>query len=166
MALDEGLLLSLGVLDGFELSDGVGVHDSDGEALGDGVLLSFGDFDGVGLFDGSALCEGDGTGVELSDGLYSGVSGMVSFPPHFGAFLARFSLFSPGWSYVVLRGTGLSSVHSQHGSPSSSPLVSPSPSESLRQSSRVQRWFASMKSSPNEFRGAPGMQSSCPSGSQ
>jgi hypothetical protein len=65
--------------------------------------------------------------------------GAAVVPPawHFGADLAADSFISPGCDNMVVRkpvGFGLVGVHRQHGSPSSWPLVMPSPSESIMHS--------------------------------
>mmetsp|Transcript_3332 Transcript_3332/g.20795 ORF Transcript_3332/g.20795 Transcript_3332/m.20795 type:complete len:201 (-) Transcript_3332:1208-1810(-) len=58
---------------------------------------------------------------------------------------------------------GASALHEQHGSPSSSPFVRPSPSESIRHNASVHRNPAFFKSSPNAFNGMlPPLQLRCP----
>ena len=62
---------------------------------------------------------------------------------------------------------GASALHEQHGSPSSSPFVRPSPSESIRHNASVHRNPAFFKSSPNAFNGMlPPSQLRCPTPGQ
>lgn len=83
---------------------------------------------------------------------------------HPGALPAPFCVASPGWlSFVRRSGEPLEGVQRQQGSPSSSPLVRPSPSESFMQSAFVHRKPAAMKSRPNWLRGAPLIQPLWPS---
>jgi hypothetical protein len=59
----------------------------------------------------------------------------------------------------------VSTTHSQHGSPSSWPLVWPSPSESCAQKSAVHSWPADAKSSPKSLLAPPPLGLTCPSAS-
>lgn len=167
----------LGRADLFGLGALLGRDDLLGLAdlLGFGALLGRADLLGfrLGALLGFALLEGFGFEDLEGLGLLFSLlwSFLLSFPGfgwastarspflfvHFLAFFAPSSFLSPGWlRKVVLSVILLTSDHSQHGSPSSSPFVKPSPSESFSHKASVQRYPAALKSRPNGLRGAPG----------
>lgn len=145
---------------------GVGI-DGDGDMVGaiDGAVVEDGDGVGVGV-SGTADVDDDEDGGGTMDGLGGILDGLgvivtasaaVSGHP-VGALLT--SEASPGWLRSVRRSStesALSTVQTQHGSPSSWPLVRPSPSESVSHSSLVHSKPWALKSRPNELRRAPAM---------
>lgn len=152
--------------DGTSSGDGLTVGPKDGSCEGGADELSEGT--------GSALIDSEGGGLVASDGKGVNVgmmgteivttgdcAGEVAVGHPAGIELT--SDATPGCERSVRRRTtDESGVHSQHGSPSSSPLVRPSPSESIAHSSRVHAKLAAAKSRPNWLRGEPSSQSECP----
>lgn len=157
----DGPLLRRGLRDGVGAGEGglrrLGRRDAAAEAMAVGV--------DEGVFLGMRLragldADGEGAGSGLGERFGLGSAAVVS---HFRASFAPSWAGSPGWlSMTVRSGTGLSGVQRQHGSPSSSPLERPSPSESIRHRAGVQRKPAAAKSRPNGLRGAPGTHCSWP----
>lgn len=115
---------------------------------------------------GSSLCAIElRLGSEVKVGTEVGIGIEVKAPPFPGHPLGSVLVEegSPGCdNWTVLSVAPLVGVHVQQGSPSSSPLVSPSPSESVLHSASFHSRPRRAKSRPNWLRGAPGTQSSWP----
>jgi len=118
-----------------DVEGSIGRTESNGASEGEGALEveAMVDRDGAGELDGvrEGELDADGDGVRFGEGLFSFIQ--TRFSGFFGM-----EFLSPGLEISSVRAGGVPPfLKTQQGSPSSAPLLTPSPSESAWQNSTV-----------------------------